>query len=168
MVSTEENMESDDDTSKEKEASESAEGSRDWEAEVLIPEAAGTEVYGEGEILLDVSNASEGYVMLNYNGSNSKVKFQITTPEEVTYTYKGSVTISGNPFDFADDKGTITLVLTQDGVKKTVWEDELGYDDFPRKFEITGWSENNGTVTLFLDGAATGNSYNVEFKKVRD
>ncbi len=88
--------------------------------------------------------------------------------EEVTYTYKGSVTISGNPFDFADDKGTITLVLTQDGVKKTVWEDELGYDDFPRKFEITGWSENNGTVTLFLDGAATGNSYNVEFKKVRD
>ncbi len=87
MVSTEENMESDDDTSKEEEASESAEGSRDWEAEVLIPEAAGTEVYGEGEILLDVSNASEGYVMLNYNGSNSKVKFQITTPEEVTYTY---------------------------------------------------------------------------------
>ena len=88
--------------------------------------------------------------------------------EETSYTYKGSVTISGNPFDFADDSGLITLVLTQDGTKKNVWEGELGYDDFPRKFEITGWSENNGTVTLFLDGAATGNSYNVEFKKVRD
>ena len=88
--------------------------------------------------------------------------------EDVSYTYKGSVTISGNPFDFADDSGLITLVLTQDGNKKTVWEGELGYDDFPRKFEVTGWSENNGTVTLFLDGAATGNSYNVEFKKVRD
>ncbi len=88
--------------------------------------------------------------------------------EDVSYVYKGSVTISGNPFDFADDKGLITLVLTQDGTKKTVWEGELSYDDFPRKFEVTGWSENNGTVTLFLDGAATGNSYNVEFKKVRD
>lgn len=88
--------------------------------------------------------------------------------EDVSYTYKGSVTISGNPFDFADDSGLITLVLTQDGTKKNVWEGELGYDDFPRKFEVTGWSENNGTVTLFLDGAATGNSYNVEFKKVRE
>lgn len=88
--------------------------------------------------------------------------------EEVSYTYKGSVTISGNPFDFADDTGLVTLVLTQDGTKKTVWEGELGYDDFPRKFEITGWSENNGTIVVFLDGASTGNSYNVEFKKVRD
>ncbi len=88
--------------------------------------------------------------------------------DDISYTYKGSVTVSGNPFDFADDSGTVTLVLTQDGTKKTVWEGELGYDDFPRKFEVTGWSENNGTVTVFMDGVSTGNSYNVEFKKVRD
>ena len=46
------------------------------------------EVYESDEISLDVSNTSEGYVMLNYNGSNPKVKFQITTPEDVTYTYQ--------------------------------------------------------------------------------
>lgn len=63
------------------------EGGRRWEAAVLIPEASGTEVYGEGDILLDASNTAEGYVMLNYSGNNPKVKFQITTPEEVTYTY---------------------------------------------------------------------------------
>lgn len=84
---TEENSKTGDDVSKETETSADKEGSRAWEAEVLVPEAAGTEVYGEGEILLDASNAPEGYVMLNYNGSNPKVKFQITTPEEVTYTY---------------------------------------------------------------------------------
>lgn len=88
---TEENSEIENSETGNDEASESepvnAEGSRDWGAKVLVPEATGTEVYGEGEIQLDVSNASEGYVMLNYNGSNSKVKFQITTPEEVTYTY---------------------------------------------------------------------------------
>lgn len=62
-------------------------GSRPWKAVVLVPDAAGAEVYEEGEVSLDVSNASKGYVMLKYNGSNPKVKLQITTPEEVTYTY---------------------------------------------------------------------------------
>ena len=65
---------------------EKAQGSRPWEAKVLMPEAPGVEVYESDEISLDVSNTSEGYVMLNYNGSNPKVKFQITTPEDVTYT----------------------------------------------------------------------------------
>lgn len=63
------------------------EGTRPWEAKVLVPEASGSEVCGEGEIKLDLSNASEGYVMLNYDGSNEKVKLQIVTPEETTYTY---------------------------------------------------------------------------------
>ena len=62
-------------------------GSREWTAKVLEPMAPGTEVYGTEEISLDASNASEGYIMLNYNGSNSKVKFQINPPEDVTYTY---------------------------------------------------------------------------------
>ncbi len=52
--------------------------------------------------------------------------------------------------------------------KKTVWDGVLGYDDFPKKFEIEGWSENNGTVTLYRDDEATGNSYNVEFKRTRE
>ena len=88
--------------------------------------------------------------------------------EDVSYVYIGSVTISGNPFDFPEDSGKITLVLMQDGDKKTVWDGVLGYDDFPKKFEIEGWSENNGTVTLYRDDEATGNSYNVEFKRTRE
>lgn len=91
--------------------SEKPEGSRPWEAKVLVPEATGAEVYGEGEIKLDVSNAAEGYVMLNYNGSNSKVKFQITTPEETTYTY--SVTEYGSykvyPLPGGDGKYGLTV-----------------------------------------------------------
>ena len=34
------------------------------------------------------------------------------------------------------------------------------------KFEFEGWSENNGTITLYKDDEATGNSYYVEFEKV--
>ena len=84
------------------------------------------------------------------------------------YTYEGSVTVSGNPFDYEDDDPeVIKLVLEQDGKSKTVYKGTLSYDDFPKKFTIKGWSENNGTVTLYKGDVATGNSYNVEFKKVR-
>lgn len=87
------------------------EGSRPWEAKVLVPDAAGTEVYGEGEILLDASHASEGYVMLNYSGSNAKVKFQITTPEEVVYTY--SITKYGDykAYPLPGGDGTYTFTV---------------------------------------------------------
>ena len=89
------------------------------------------------------------------------------TPEP-TYSYEGSVTVSGNPFDYEDDEpAVIKLVLEQDGKSKTVYKGTLSYDDFPKKFSIKGWSENNGTVTLYKGDVATGNSYNVEFKKVR-
>lgn len=54
---------------------------------VLVPAASGVEVYRSGSAVLDASNKSEGYVMLNYSGSNPKVKFQIKTPAGVTYTY---------------------------------------------------------------------------------
>lgn len=86
--------------------------------------------------------------------------------EDISYTYAGSVTIAGNPFDFPDDTGRIKLVLSQDGREKTVWNGTLSYDDFPMKFEFEGWSENNGTIILYKDDEATGNSYSVEFKKV--
>ena len=63
-------------------------GDRPWEAKVLVPEAPGGETYEMEGVSLDVSNASEGYVMLNYSGSNSRVKLQIVTPEGIKYTYE--------------------------------------------------------------------------------
>lgn len=109
--------------------SEKPQGSRPWEAKVLVPEASGAEVYGTEEISLDASNASEGYVMLNYNGSNPKVKFQIATPEEVTYTYQlteygsyqayplpgGSGTYSFTVYEVAsEEKNLYAVAMTQE------------------------------------------------------
>lgn len=85
-------------------------GSRPWKAVVLVPDASGTEVYEEGEVSLDVSNTSKGYVMLKYNGSNPKVKFQITTPEKVTYTYL--VTEYGNYMTYPLPEGDGTYGFT--------------------------------------------------------
>lgn len=87
------------------------EGGRPWAAKVLVPQAPGGEVYGEGEILLDVSNAPEGYVMLNYSGSNEKVKLQIVTPEEVTYSYVVSKYGSYQAYPLPGGSGTYVFTV---------------------------------------------------------
>lgn len=62
-------------------------GSRDNTAKVLVPEATGVEVYGNADASIDVSNASEGYVMVAYLGDASKVRMLIETPAGNTYNY---------------------------------------------------------------------------------
>ena len=77
-------------------------------------------------------------------------------------------TISANPFDYEDEApASIKLVLEQDGKSKTAWSGTLSYSDFPRKFSVEGYSDNNGKITLYKDGVEVGGPYNVEFKKER-
>lgn len=61
--------------------------SRDNTPVCLTPVASGTATAGNEFATIDYSNASEGYIMVNYLGSNAKVKLQITGPNAVTYTY---------------------------------------------------------------------------------
>lgn len=76
--------------SPEQSSNDTAKGNRDATAEVLHPEASGEVAYGTDQIAIDASHASDGYVMLNYTGTNEKVKFQIETPEG------GSIYLSGD------------------------------------------------------------------------
>ena len=62
-------------------------GTRNNIPEVLIPTASGETVYSCDVSTIDTSNSSEGYIMVNYTGSNPKVKLQITGPDQITYTY---------------------------------------------------------------------------------
>lgn len=60
---------------------------RDATPQVRVPSASGEVVYGVDNITLDASHTADGYVMLNYSGTNEKVKFQIQAPDGTTYTY---------------------------------------------------------------------------------
>lgn len=62
-------------------------GSRDNTSIVLVPTASGETVHSCDSAIIDTSNASEGYIMASYTGTNEKVKLRITGPDEVTYTY---------------------------------------------------------------------------------
>lgn len=52
-----------------------------------IGSADGVETYGNDSVTIDTSHKEEGYVMVSYTGSCEKVKFQLTGPNDVTYTY---------------------------------------------------------------------------------
>ena len=60
---------------------------RDSTPQVLTPTADGAVVYQNDVAAVDASNTSQGYVMVNYNGSCEKVKLQITGPDQNCYTY---------------------------------------------------------------------------------
>lgn len=62
-------------------------GGRESKPVVLEPEASGENVLGNDLVAIDVSNASQGYIMVTYQGENPKPKLQLTCGEEETYTY---------------------------------------------------------------------------------
>ena len=59
-------------------------GSRNNTPIVLVGLADGTSTCGNESVTIDISHTSEGYLMVNYTGSNPKVKFQVTGPNQVT------------------------------------------------------------------------------------
>lgn len=65
----------------------SAAASRDSTPRVLEPSADGTDIRQCESATIDISNAAQGYIMVDYTGNNSKVKLQICGPDTVTYTY---------------------------------------------------------------------------------
>lgn len=54
---------------------------------VLIPTASGTETLGNDSITVDISNASEGYIMAAYHGNAAQINIQLTGPDGVAYLY---------------------------------------------------------------------------------
>ena len=74
---------------------EESKGTRDNTPVCLIPSTPGSTLYSNEFVALDASNSSEGYVCVNYTGSCSKVKLQITGPNGVTYTYN----LTGNIYE---------------------------------------------------------------------
>lgn len=62
-------------------------GTRNNTPQCLIPETPGTVTYGNEVVSIDASNLDKGYICVKYQGTCPKVKFQLTGPDQVTYTY---------------------------------------------------------------------------------
>lgn len=62
-------------------------GGRGSTIDFPVPEASGEVTYGGGDISIDASNTSDGYIMVKYSGSAAKIKIQITGTDGEIYTY---------------------------------------------------------------------------------
>lgn len=60
---------------------------RDTSPTVLENTAPGTAVIGNALATIDYSNAADGYIMVNYAGSNGKVRLLLDGPDGVQYRY---------------------------------------------------------------------------------
>ena len=54
---------------------------------LYVPEAPGQTVVGADPLVIDVSNAGQGYIMALYSGDAAKANIQLTGPDGVTYKY---------------------------------------------------------------------------------
>ena len=106
---------------------------RDATPLVLMPEASGKITYQEGCVLVDASNTSEGYIMMNYTGTNEKVKFQVKTPDETEYTYLVTEPGKYSAYPLSGGSGTYQLTL----LESVSVEENLYAVVFTRSIQVT-------------------------------
>ncbi len=75
----------------------------------LTPVADGVVVYQNSVASVDASHTQEGYIMAKYTGSVSKVKLQISGPNQVTYTY--NLGTGYEAFPLTAGNGTYTVAV---------------------------------------------------------
>lgn len=54
---------------------------------VLVPEAPGTKILDASDLILDISNTDQGYLVAQSDTQNQKINIQLTTPDDVLYSY---------------------------------------------------------------------------------
>lgn len=86
---------------------------RDSTPRVLTPSADGVTVYQNDLASIDTSNTSQGYVMVKYNGTNEKVKLQITCPDQSCYTYLISDRGAYDTFPLTAGNGSYALQVLE-------------------------------------------------------
>lgn len=99
--------------------------------------------------------------------ANTTITFVLSSGPAESYRYYGSITIPDNPFEDEDEEGTISLVLTQDGKSKEVYNETEDYYSFPLTTpDIEGSSDSVGEITMYVNGQKVS-TYAIYFKKVK-
>ncbi len=97
----------------------------------------------------------------------SSIGIVVSLGPEVTYVYRGTITISDNPFTDVTQTATVKFVLSQDGKSKVVGSGEMtmSAQSFPYTLTVEGSSESEGEIIMYVNGARY-NAYNISFTKV--
>lgn len=79
---------------------------------IKIPQATGSVVYTGAKSVIDASNASEGYVMIKYNGNKDRIKVQISKGD-ITYTYDLNAQDRYEVFPLTEKDGTYSIKVME-------------------------------------------------------
>ena len=85
---------------------------RDNTPQVYLP-TLGNEKINDSTVELDISNRSCGYIMLNYKGTNEKVKIQITSPKNVDYIYPVTKNSEFITYPLPEESGTYKIMVLE-------------------------------------------------------
>lgn len=88
---------------------------RDNTPNVRKAEASGTLTYTNTEqtASIDASNTSDGYIMIQYTGTVSKIRLQITTPDGSTYSYLVSESGAYETFPLSGGNGSYQIEVLE-------------------------------------------------------
>ena len=86
---------------------------RDNTAVVLEPSADQEVLYETDLITFDASHTSDGYIMVQYHGTNEKTKLQVLAPNDVDYTYLITNTDTYHVYPLPGGDGTYRLRLLE-------------------------------------------------------
>lgn len=134
---------------------------RDNTPHVLIPQADGIITYSNSTetAVIDASHTADGYVMVNYTGDNSKVKLQITGPNNIVYTYDLHG-FSYETFPLTSESGSYTIAVYESVVAgkyatalseqiDVTIQDEFGPYLYPNQY--VNFDASNKAVALASD-----------------
>jgi hypothetical protein len=72
---------------------------------VILPVASEVKVSDTAKSTIDYSNTSDGYVMLKYKGSNSRIVLRITAPNGVVYQFEPAANNDWKAFPLSEGNG---------------------------------------------------------------
>lgn len=153
--------------------------------EVSVPSVIGKSLSEAKSILkeagLSVGSASKEYSSRYEKGTiisqdpskgtkveeGTSVNLVISQGEEPkSYRYPGQVSVEC-PFDEGVESGSVSLVLSQSGKTKTIYNKNVNASDFPLTVSFEGYAEGSAEVIVYWDGNQAG-SYSVTLDKVEE
>jgi transglutaminase-like putative cysteine protease len=76
---------------------------------VLLPVASDVKVSDTAKSVIDYSNTSDGYVMLKYKGSNTRIILRITAPNGIVYQFEPAANNEWKAFPLSEGNGKYTV-----------------------------------------------------------
>lgn len=124
---------------------------------VLTPVASGSNVKKSGSATVDMSNKTDGYIMVKFGQTDKKLKVRITGPSDTTYTYNLTGNNTYETFPLSDGNGQYTVEVFKN-VEDTKYSKELStsfsvtlkdeFAPFLRPNQYVNFTENSQAVAL--------------------